>query len=967
MRRRLAEVCALVLALSYAFPAGAQAPASLPPNGWYLVAEDDCGVDAEQPHVAKGENYTFSESMVAPPPGGADGGLSGRNIVFDNKEVVLLYGDLVPTASYKVAITYVTERTAQRVQRLEANGLLVHGDLDLPRGEPKTFVFDLPKEACAKDRLELKAIKVKGANAVVSYVSIYSTDKRPLKAFNTGRGLAWMATNAVERDWARQDALRGRPNFMAWDDPEKKAFQEALPAVDQVLARGRRLLVDFAGMDAAPLRKSAEELAALQAERDRLLDNALSADSAPHPKMEDWHKLYVDARWAARRLAFMNPLLPRNGLVFVRRHHAHYGHQCARRLAAATRPGGEICILPELSPEAKPISLTAGHFPDGVFGRPDISFDARRMLFGFGPKRADGVPFSEKTALVDNGYCEKFQVYEMNLDGSGLRKLTGAPLNSPPVCEAFENADPIYLPGGRIAFMSNRAGGLVQCGDWALVYCVYTMASDGSDVRQLTVSKDGEWDPVLMSDGSIMFTRWEYMMKFWSPIQFLWTVRPDGTNPRLLYGNDLRKHPNISGPLNFALARPIPGTNKVVAVGSAHHNTGAGPVCVVDLNYGRDHPAGLERVTRVKYVETNDPITAKAGWYDCPWPLSENYFLVSWSSETAESATTSYGLYLLDTYGGLELIYRDRELSAMFPAPLRPRSVPAVAATAARSDGDQPRLHRKAGHGAFIVTDIAQGLPEEVRGQARYLRVCEAHERKIHTNPYAIQVGPDSGFETKAVLGVVPIEPDGSAYFSAPADKSLFFHVLDKDHLALHVMRSLTNIQPGETTACVGCHEPLGRAPSNRPAMATRRPPSTIQPPPWGATPIGFERHIQPILDKHCITCHDGSKPAAAKFALPDPGVKKSFDLRAGGRRPWMSVPMSASYFTLRKYVKHAGIYAYTLPPLAFGSRASKLTQILLAGHHGVKLDDASWQCLAAWIDCNAPYIDDYAVVAVKK
>ena len=814
MSRTTTALCTVIWLLA---PHLAQAADPTIPQGFHLVAEDDCGVDSDEPHLAQGENYTFSESMVT-------GDLPGRTCAFDNKAVVLLYGNLAPGASYKVAITYVTEGKAQRVQRLEANGVLVHPDLDLPSGEPKTFLFDIPKAALVKDKLELKAIRVKGANAVVSYVKMYSTDKRPLSAFNTGRGLAWLAVGPVERDWARQDALRGRPRFVEWTDPEKKVADEVLPAVDELLLRGKRLLSDFAlmGADGADPQKSADELTRINAERDRLLQAAEKAA----PVAADWQKLYVDAHWAVRRVAFKNPLLPRNGLLFVRRHHAHYGHQCARRLAAATRPGGEICILPELSPDAKPASVTAGKFPEGVFGRPDLSGDGKRIVFGFGAKRADGVPFSEKTALVDNGYCEKFQVYEMNLDGSGLRKFTGSPMGGPPSCEFYENADPIYLPSGRIAFMSNRAGGLVQCGDWALVYCVFTMAPDGSDVRQVTMSKDGEWDPVLMSDGTIMFTRWEYMMKFWSPIQFLWTVRPDGTNPRLVYGNDLRKHPNISGPLNFALARPVPGTNKVVCIGSAHHNTGAGPVCVVDLNLGRDRAEGLTRLTPVRYVETNDrPPAAKAGWYDCPYPLSEDYFLVSWSSESSEAATTSYGLYLLDAYGGLELIYRDRELSAMFPTPLGPRLRP--------PDLADERASQEKVDGTFIVTDIAQGLPDEVRGQARYLRICESHERKIHTNPYAIQVGPDSGFETKTVLGAVPIEADGSAYFRVPAGKSIFFQVLDKDHLSLHVMRSVTNVQAGETTGCIGCHEPLSRVPANRPVLAMRRPPSTIQPPPW--------------------------------------------------------------------------------------------------------------------------------------
>lgn len=76
---------------------------------------------------------------------------------------------------------------------------------------------------------------------------------------------------------------------------------------------------------------------------------------------------------------------------------------------------------------------------------------------------------------------------------------------------------------------------------------------------------------------------------------------------------------------------------------------------------------------------------------------------------------------------------------------------------------------------------------------------------------------------------------------------------------------------------------------------------------------------------------------------------------------------MAQSYFNLRRHVKHAPIYTYVLPPLSFGSRQSKVMQILRQGHYDAKLAPADWQLLASWIDCNAPYIGDYAVVAAQK
>jgi hypothetical protein len=491
----------------------------------------------------------------------------------------------------------------------------------------------------------------------------------------------------------------------------------------------------------------------------------------------------------------------------------------------------------------------------------------------------------------------------------------------------------------------------VQCGDWALAYCVYTMNPDGSDVRKITMSKDGEWDPFLLADGTIGFTRWEYVMKFWSPIQMLWSVRPDGGEPRLIYGSDLSKQ--YAYPLNYASARQIPGSSKLVCIGSAHHNTGAGPLCLVDLAIGPNEAQGLERLTPVRFVETPDQ-QPNNGWYDCPYPLSEHCFLVSYSFSTDETDTTGYGIYLFDTFGGKELIYRDEELSALFPMPIRPRPRPGAVVEnrdvyhlppTSAANGERPHSP----FGEFIVQDVHEGLAPDQQGRARYLQVVECHERLIHTSPYAIEVGPDCGFETKTVLGTVPVERDGSAYFRVPAEKSVFFSVLDENYRALHTMRSVTNLQPGERTACIGCHEGFPRVPAVRDLAAMRRGPSDLEPPPWGVRPMEFASIVQPVLDRRCAACHDGA-----------PGERKSFDLTAQHSQPFMGVPLPVSYYNLRAHVRHAPIFQYFLAPGSFGSRVSPAMDLLAKGHYGVTLDSDEWRRLCAWIDCNAPGIGDY-------
>jgi hypothetical protein len=641
--------------------------------------------------------------------------------------------------------------------------------------------------------------------------------------------------------------------------------------------------------------------------------------------------VYCDTRWTVRRLALANPLLhQREGLLFVRRHHPHFAHQCARRRAATNGIGGEICLLREVRPDNRGeiVHLTRGKFPEGVFGRPDVSFDGRRIVFGFGPKLEPGTAPHPLAKHREDGPCGYFQVWEMTLDGrSPPRQLTDDG-------NQYENADPFYLPDGRIGFMSERQGGLVQCGDWALSYCLHTMNPDGSDMRQITWAKDGEWDPSLMDDGTIMLTRWEYVMRFWGPTQQIWSVRPDGSNPRVVGGY-------LLGERNYAMCRQVPGQGKVVCIDSGHHNDGSGSVLLVDLNAGRDSVSGVR--------------TVAAGRYDSPFPLNENYFLVSHSPRKDRPAgTTDDGIYLLDAWGGRELLYRDAELSAMFPMPVRPRPRPGTVAELAASSQED--------FGEFLVADVHQGLPREVRGKAKYLRIVEAHERHLLTLPWNVEVGIDSGFETKTVLGTVPVEADGSAYFRVPAGKAVFFAALDESHRALHVMRMTTTVRPGERVGCVGCHEPIVQAPPrNRAPLASLRPASAIQPPPWGLRPMGFPGLLQPILDRHCAHCHDGTK-----------GQDKSFDLTAPKNpvlklEKWYSDKMyqdKASYMNLRRYVKHAHLHQYYTPPSTWGSRVSPLMDVLAKGHYNARLGPDEWQALTAWIDCNAPYLDDFRQLA---
>jgi len=927
---------------------GDAAPGDAPPQGYHLVAEDNCGTES-QTHVVVGTSWLYPVDMV-------DASAEHRAIVFDNNACVFWYSKPNPEASYKIDVVYVDN--GGRIQRLEANGHEVHGRMELPVRRPRRFLFDVPKAASAGgEKLQLKFIREAGANAIVSYVRIWSTDPTRLAgpspqqraAYRPPRPPAakqhkplWATDDPIQQDWIQQDGLVRQPVGDGHEDPELVVKDRVIPVVEKHIRRCSAAAVDMRELGATKVSADLRGLASALDHRAALLAGERSYD------VEAWKSVYLDVRRCARSIVLSHPQLHAgDGLLFVRRHHAAFNHQCARRRSRYSTLGGEICLLSEVRADmsGRRVSLTEGKFPDGLFGRPDVSFDGSRMVFGFATAAVRDLeegPCESRGGQSSVGNGTFFQVWEMGLQRSSPpRQITRGNTRR------AESTDPIYLADGRIAFMSPVAGGMVQCGDWAWADCLFSVKVDGSDLRQITRAKEGEWDPTLMDDGTIMFTRWEYMMRFWRPTQLIWNVRPDGTYPRVISGY-------LTGERNYARCRQIPGTGLLVCVEAHHHNDGSGNILIVDLKHGRDTADG-ER-------------TLVSGACDCPYPIDEDYFLISYDptgTGTSDRRTAGrVGIYLADVYGGAELIYRDAELSAMYPTLIRPRPAPSVIAKV------RPEVRQPPGEsvGEFVIQDVHRGLPDSMRGRAKYLRVVEAHERHIHTSPCNIWVGM-GGFETKTVLGTVPIEADGSAYFQVPADRAVFFSVLDEDYRALHTMRMTTVVRPGESTGCVGCHEPMTTAPAIRcDPLATRRDPSVLEPPPWGLQSFGFAKLVQPILDAHCVRCHDGAK-----------GDDKSFDLRAPTAASETFVPnlwtvtgagykkhyTYRSYWTLLPHVKYADMHQYHTPAGSWGSRVSPLTRLLAEGHEDVALSRSQWRTLCAWIDCNVPYLDDYRKFAV--
>ncbi len=562
----------------------------------------------------------------------------------------------------------------------------------------------------------------------------------------------------------------------------------------------------------------------------------------------------------------------------------------------------------------------------GVYTHPDISADARTLLFCF-----KGSPDGSTS------------IYEIGLDGRGLRRLT----DPVPTCADYRGSltgqhdvAPAYLPDGRIVFLSTRPSGLVPCNNTG-VAILHVMEADGSGVHPISVNNVNEFDPCPLPDGRILFGRWEYIDKNALTIQSLWTVLPDGTQETALYAN------NTVIPEAILDARPVPDSQLIVGTLAKHNAPPRGTIAFIDPAISKNGASALSN------LEDAENPTRDTGESCEPWALSED--VVIFSGRPAGSARNA--IEMVDRAGNRITVLSDADMCLHSPLPVKPR--PVALNVAALAD----RAKRT---GRFLVQDLYQGLGGVGKGEVKWLRVIEETSRVSATprspNPYnqTFLVSAALAFSAKNFLGIVPVEDDGSAYFEAPAGRAIYLQALDAEGRLVQSMRSFVQAAPGTTRACIGCHEHKFSSPPPGKGLrkALRRPPSKPIPESWGTGFLDYPSMVQPILDRRCVECHGGAKGIAAGLDLTGGWTEHfniSYENLANRRESQLRADLIAGIDCMNG-TAHGS--CSVLPPRAHGSGAAPLARLLLEGHGGriPGLTRTERDLLLAWIDTNGLY-----------
>lgn len=639
----------------------------------------------------------------------------------------------------------------------------------------------------------------------------------------------------------------------------------------------------------------------------------------------------------ARAALLANPLLDFGDLLAVRRSANNLGlPQNWQQPRDLDHRGltNEIAVLTGLRGEPS-LQTLYRPAPGTYAGDLQLHWDARRLMFT--GQNAKGL----------------HRVYELDVS-VGLphmegrppcRPQAGPPRELPLIPDAdVNNYAGCWLADDSALFLSDASFVGVPCvvGS-SYVASLYRWYPADGRIRRLTFDQDHNWCPTQLADGRVMYLRWEYSDIAHYVSRILFTMNPDGTGQRELYGS------GSYWPNALFYARPIPGDpHRFAAIVSGHHGVPRmGELTLFDPTRGRREAEGaLQRLPgRGKPVlpVVQDELV-DAAWPKLlhPWPLGGPYFLAACKPDPQ----ALWGLYLVDTFDNLTLLREEPGCALLEPVPLQPQRRP-------RMPPDQTNPTSKTG--LVKVTDLyaGPGLAGVPRGTVKRLRVIGYSFGYRHMGAERDRVGFDGPWDVKRVLGTVPVEPDGSAFFEVPANTPVAFQPLDAQGRALQLMRSWSTVMPGELQSCSGCHEPQNSGAGPRTRMsALERPPSPITP--WYGPERGFSfnREVQPVLDRSCVRCHDG------RAGRPDltlrPGVsfasKEVYYINK-------DVLFPPAYLALRAFVRghtQEGDLRL-LSPCDYHASTTALIQLLEAGHHGVRLDGESWSRLATWIDLNTP------------
>jgi hypothetical protein len=503
---------------------------------------------------------------------------------------------------------------------------------------------------------------------------------------------------------------------------------------------------------------------------------------------------------------------------------------------------GNLFKLSPISPDGVVTPIT--NFTGAAISDPCVSWDGKKILFSMRPPGGSSR-----------------NIYEIDADGTGLRQVTSG---------GGHDFDPLYLPDDRILFTSSRDGEMDEY-NHAPSEHLYACDADGGNLERISFNQSDDFDPEILPDGRIVYTRWEHfgtMNRF--PLFF---TNPDGSGTFHMFGPHGR---------NFFHAAPTPD-GRLIAIESTMIEEDAGPIAVLKLEQGPADP------TVGPSSNHWDVLTTQVNTDGEPWPygafkypraIGSNRFVASYTLPAATEGDVDYGLYTfsLSQQGAgtpsdpatiaitnLTFLYNDPTTNEYDAQILAPRPKPPVIAST---------LDRNLDYGVFLAQDVfnrgtndGQERPQEGVDPIDSIAVLVARPTvQGEMNDFSA-----NEFEKRALIGLAPVQPDGSFRIKVPANTPISFATLDRQGRGFVVKRTHIYVRPGEEfDRCVGCHEDRtagGPVVTNPSPMAAMFPAHDLNLPRSSFQVINYQNDIGPVVAAKCVSCH---QPTYTPRQLPD-------------------------------------------------------------------------------------------------
>jgi hypothetical protein len=650
----------------------------------------------------------------------------------------------------------------------------------------------------------------------------------------------------------------------------------------------------------------------------------------------DWKRLYFEVHGLRRKILLSHPALNFDKILFNCNPPTTFSHNGDQHLGRHSRIGLGLSVLSDWKSDKPQVkAILEGKLPAGAVRNPDLNYDADKVVFGF---------CDHSTTLQ-----KRYFIYEAAIDGSWVRQLTGTTrdpftTSNNRATVVIEDNDPAYLPDGNLLFISSRCQSFGRChaGRYVPAMVLYSCDNNGDNIRQLSYNNENEYEPSILNDGKVIFCRWEYTNRNEMFFHKLWQCRPDGSNISHYFGNDM------AAPMMITEARAIPGTRKVVATAMGHHTYSTGTTVVLDVDKGENGEQAITHITpETSYSESQGMPNPH---YSHPYPITETLFLVSRANHPVPSQLKApppndRGIYLIDAEGSRELLYENPDVASVSPIAIRKRERPPVL--------PKIELAKNADEMATVYVQNAYLTRNDPKGLIKPGSIKAIRVNALGVQPRAKRSLLSAGVPVeipKKVLGTVPVDANGSAFFKVPARTSLQLQIIGEDGMAILTEKSFFYLQPGEKRSCVGCHESGGVTPPSG-DYARGMVPMELKP---GAGPqykggLSFMRTVQPVLDRYCISCHGLDEK------------KKIISLIHDGKMEWPQ-----SYQELVKRGEHRLGQRHVMwfgrnisRPYAYYAFSNKVAMMLEKNHSNVNMDRDSTMRVIEFLDLNAQCYGD--------